>query len=50
NTLTFGTSNHAPEVQAALVMGRQELWRPLLLLGLMILLLEWIVWTRRRST
>lgn len=35
--------------QASLAGGRQELWRPLLLLALGFLVLEWFAWNRRRT-
>ena len=33
---------------AASVTGRREIWRPLVLFGLFVLMLEWIFWHRRR--
>ncbi|MBT3221429.1 MAG: hypothetical protein HN348_20285, partial [Proteobacteria bacterium] len=33
---------------ATMAAGRRELWRPLLLFALLILLVEWLVWNRRK--
>jgi len=46
STLALSTT----EVQAsrAAMVGRQEIWRELVLFGLLILMLEWWLWNRRR--
>lgn len=36
-------------VEASVAVGRQELWRPLLLAALAILVFEWLLWNLRRT-
>lgn len=46
---TLDLSDRAVEVSEASVAGRRELWRPLALLALLVLLGEWLAWHRRRT-
>jgi hypothetical protein len=46
--LSLGSDTEAT-AQATVVSGRRELWRPLLAIGLFLLLLEWFAWNRRRT-
>ena len=47
--LSLDLAEGSTEAAQATVLGRQELWRPLVLFGLLILLLEWWFWNRRRT-
>ncbi len=47
-TLGLRTEEGAEVVEAGLGGGRRELWRPLLLVGLLVLAVEWLLWNRRR--
>ncbi|MCB9677371.1 MAG: VWA domain-containing protein [Alphaproteobacteria bacterium] len=46
--LSLGEDTEAA-AQASVVSGRRELWRPLLAIGLFLLLLEWLAWNRRAT-
>jgi hypothetical protein len=45
STLTLGAGGQTQAATASL--GRRELWRPLLLLALVVLLVEWLLYHRR---
>ena len=47
--LDLAVGKAAPVVASATIEGRSDLWRPLALGGLAILLLEWFAWNRRKS-
>ncbi len=47
----LGLGSESPiEATAALATGRRELWRPLLWLALLVLMLEWVAYHRRRAS